>query len=195
MLRIFSYALVFVLGTYVLWGAGVLWSWRFEGTVYQQKARYAEAKVMLADLYMAEMKHRQWTGEFSLCLDQLEHLSHNIDVKNYKVGFVDAVTSKCKRTVFEPSQSISVPPQSAPQSFANKDGFLAVAVGHACDGPTATLDIWTINHEKQLLHFRDGSCPVPVSWTWVIASELILAFGLWRHFLRRRKAASIAKVA
>ena len=111
--------------------AGVAAQNNFES--YQLKAKQAEAKMMLSTVYTAQRANDVEFGGFSSDLESL-NVSTQSDSGRYFVGFADTPEW----------QAI------CPDCVVSETGFKAMAVGNLDDDET--LDVWTIDENRQVEH-------------------------------------------
>lgn len=101
------------------------------------KARMAEAKVGLAQMHTMQMMYQMENDAFTSNIEQLE-LNPNDTARRYKYGFANSFDSFS---------------EYCSDCTATKDTFRAMAVGNIDND--ATMDVWTIDHNKNVVHLID----------------------------------------
>jgi hypothetical protein len=123
----------------------------------------AEVKAALGGIYSAEWEYHQRKKTYTSCISDLvdERLvSFSAEgPQNYFYGFLREQNDQCKVAhrapkVFDPK----LVPVSL-TTYANQDGFLAVAVGCiCCEKQDGRPDIWSIDESGKYVNIQDGSC-------------------------------------
>lgn len=105
---------------------------------FGRRARTAEAKTGLTYIFASQSSHYAEFEEYSTDFEKIGVVFENQNPR-YEFGFASDANPQFKKY--------------CPDCVVSKDGFKVVAIGNIDEDET--LDIWTIDQDKNLIHLQD----------------------------------------